>query len=281
MVSIFEYTDFRTYLRDYYRDKKEMNPRFSYELWTQKIGFTNRGFLFGVINGKKKISKLHCYKISQSIKHTKTEAEYFENITFYSQEENQEYRSVFLQKALQCKNGTSTPSQMIRKDQHEYLSKWYHSVVRALIGMYSFKDDKDEYEQLARRLIPPITAVQMKRSVKLLERLGFIVKDNDSTWQVTNKSINAGGEIPLASKIRFNLESNSLAKKSILNFSPETQHISSLILGISKDTYELICNESRMFKDKITELANNDKRADRVYEYHLAFFPVVKKRFDD
>jgi uncharacterized protein (TIGR02147 family) len=278
MSDIFEYTDFRAYLKDYYLEKKEKNPRFSYETWTQKVGFTNRGFLYSVLHGSKKLSKLHCHKLSQALKHTKTEAQYFECIVFYTQEENQENRTVFLQQAFQCKCGVASPSHLIRKDQYEYLSRWYHSVIRALIEVQPFKDD---YEQLARRITPSVTAAQVKKSIRLLERLNLIVKNDDHTWHVTDKSLKAGEELSQTAKTGFHLECNNLARKSILNFTPEKQHVSSLVLGISEQTFEQICKETRSFKNRIIELANNDKTADMVYQYQLTFFPVTKEDATD
>jgi uncharacterized protein (TIGR02147 family) len=277
MAEVFNYTNFRTYLNDFYIEKKEKNPKFSYEAWAQKVGFTSKGFLYGVVHGDKKLSKLHCYKLSYYFKHTKMEASYFENIVFYAQEENPEDRSVFLQQALQCKSGTSTPAHLIRKDQYEYLSKWYHSVIRALVEIYSIKDD---YERLARRLNPSITAMQAKKSVRLLERLGLIKKDSGGVWRITDKNLKTGDEISQTAKNNYHLECNDLAKKSIQNYLPETQYISSVMISISENAFECICKETKSFKNRIIELANNDKSANRVYQYQFTLFPVTKKESD-
>jgi len=75
MMTIFDFTDFREYLRNYYREKKQSNPSFSYQLLTQKAGFNNRGFLFNIIKGTKKLTKTHCYQLSKALGHNRKEAD--------------------------------------------------------------------------------------------------------------------------------------------------------------------------------------------------------------
>ena len=83
MVIVFDYLDFRKYLRAYYREHKKQNCFFSYQVLTEKAGFNNRGFVYNIIKGTKKLTKSHCYKLSQALGHSKKEAEYFENIVAY------------------------------------------------------------------------------------------------------------------------------------------------------------------------------------------------------
>lgn len=274
MVNVFDFVDFREYLKGYYDDKKRGNPHFSYQLLTQKAGFSNRGFVFNVIKGTKCLSKMHCFKLSQALGHSKKEAEYFENIVFFAQAKNDEQRDYFLEQAIQCKGKTVTESHMMRKDQYEYFSKWYHSAIRALIDVYQFNDD---YVKLSQKLSPPITAMQAKKAVKLLERLNLIARKDDGTFYITEKSIKASSEISQSAKNRFYLEYNRLAKNTITNHPPEVRDIASLTLGISEKTYCLICKEIRQLKEKIIELANNDDKADRVYQYQHVLFPLTNE----
>jgi uncharacterized protein (TIGR02147 family) len=113
--------------------------------------------------------------------------------------------------------------------------------------------------------------------VKLLERLGLITKSDDGAYGITQNKIKGSNEIPQTVKNRFHYECTELAKNALLNHSPETHDVFSLTLGISKQTYEIICRETNQFKDKLMELASNDKKADRVYQCQLVFFPLIMK----
>ncbi len=271
MATIFDFTDFKAYLRRYFEEKKRSNPHFSYQLLARKAGFNNRGFVYNIIKGSKRISKSHCVKISLALGHDKNEADYFKNIVSSAQAKGDDERSFFLEKALRIKYGKSAEARLLRKDQHEFYSKWYHSAVRSIIGMHPFKD---EFEQLGRKLSPAITAVQAKKSVQLLDRLGLIVKGEDGAYRITGKNIRIGGEIPLTVKNRFHGECTELAKKAISAGSPETRSVISLTLGISRPTFEILRQEMEQFKNRIIELSADDEKADSVYQCQLIMFPL-------
>jgi uncharacterized protein (TIGR02147 family) len=236
------------------------------------VGFTNKGFIFNIIKGKRKLSKLHCYKFSKALHHTKEEADYFENIVAYSLATNDEERDYYYGQALRCKSGAVAPAYQLRKDQYEFYSKWYHSAIRALINLQPFKDD---FRQLCQRLSPPITKKQAQQSVQLLDRLGLIARGDDGIYRMTKTKIKTGDEISPTAKNRFHFQCTELATNSIMNHSPLPRNVTSLTLGISERTYEMICKEEQQFKERISELASSDKKADRVYQYQLLLFPLT------
>ncbi len=137
MVNIFDYTDFKKYLADYYEEKKSKNPNFSYQYLADKAGFKNRGFIYNIINGNKNVSKSNCFKISYALEHNKYEAEYFENLVAFYQAKNLKEINYFFDKINQIKNRGKgyTKTQLIRQDQYEFYSKWYHSAIRSIIDM--------------------------------------------------------------------------------------------------------------------------------------------------
>jgi uncharacterized protein (TIGR02147 family) len=271
MTSVFDFIDFREYLQRYFRERKNDNRHFSYQLLAQKAGFNNRGFMHSIIKGSKRISKSHCDKISHALGHKKSEAEFFKNIVAYGQAKNDDERSLFLERALQIRSVRCTEVQLIRKDQYEFYSTWYHSAVRSIIGMYPFRN---EFEQLGRKLSPSITVAQARESVRLLDRLGLIVKGEDGIYRIAEKKIRVSEDISQTAKNRFHGECIDLAKKAIANAPPGTRNVISLTLGISRPTIEIIRNETEQFKNRMIELAANDENADCVYQYQFISFPL-------
>jgi uncharacterized protein (TIGR02147 family) len=85
MAEVFEYTDYREYLNDYYVEQKSQKTHFSYKYLANKAGFKNKGFVYNLMNGSKKISKSSIFKLSKALNHTRQEAEYFENLIAFNQ----------------------------------------------------------------------------------------------------------------------------------------------------------------------------------------------------
>jgi uncharacterized protein (TIGR02147 family) len=271
MVNIFEFTDYKEYLQHFFSEKKRENPRFSYQMLARAMGFNNRGFIYNIVQGSKRISKSHCYKISKALGHSKNETEYFENIVSYDQAKNNEERMFYRERALLIRSIKGSDAKLISQDQYEFYSTWYHSAVRSIIGMHQFRG---EFVQLAKKLNPAITAAQAKKSVQLLERLGLVVRGNDGIYRLTGKSIRIGADISPTAKTNFHAECTELAKKAIIREAPESRTAISLTLGMSRSTYEIVRNETERFKSRVIELAAGDEQADTVYQYQLVLFPL-------
>jgi uncharacterized protein (TIGR02147 family) len=272
MAYIFDFENYRDYLKQHYEEKRKNNPQFSYQLFARIAGLKNKSFMHNIISGKKNLTKANILKLSKALQHTPEEAEYFENIVYYTQapHEKENERSYYLQQAQQISGNSKI--QLIRKDQCEYYSKWYHSAVRSLIEIYPIRDG---YEKLGKLLTPPITALQAKKSIHLLKRLDFIVKGEDGTYQyVKEKKIKTSKDIPQLVKNRFHSKCTDLAKKAIHNESPESRHAVSFTMGISKETYDGIIKEIETFRNAIRHCIDKDQNPERVYQMELLLFPL-------
>ncbi len=275
MVNIFDYTDFRKYLEDYYNEKKNRNLNFSYQYLAKKAGFNNRGFAYNIVKGKKNLSRANCFKVSQALRHNRDETDYFENLVAFNQAKALEEKQHFFEKLRQIKargKGYSK-AQLVCHDQYEFYSRWYHSAVRSLIDMYTFRND---FKWLARMVTPAITAKQARLSVELLKKLGMIKRLKNGTCGIAHKSITTGKEVVGLAVQNFHGECADLAKNAIRNMAKENRSITGLTLGISKASYDRIVEETLRFQENIMDIANADQNADRVYQYNFHIFPVSK-----
>jgi uncharacterized protein (TIGR02147 family) len=273
MVNVFDYSDFRQYLSDYYEEKKMDNPGFSYQTIANKAGLKSKGFIYNIINGRKILSKSNCFKLSQALGLNQYEAEYFENCVAFSQTDNHLERKNILEKMNNIKNIGKLPSeaQLLRKEQYELVSNWYHVMVRSIIGMYGFKGD---FRQLAKMINPSISPTQAKHSVQLLEKLGLINKEEDGNYTISEAGITTGKDVMNIAFQNFHLSCTDLAKRAISVFPVNKRNVTGLTLGISEKTYQQICNEIQIFQTKIMEIADRDEDANRVYQLNFHFFPT-------
>lgn len=272
--NVFEYTDYRKYLLAYYNEKKMGNPAFSYNILSSKAGFKNKGFLHTVIHGTKNLSKSSIVKLANALGMKKSESEYFENLVFFNQAIDLIERTYFCEKLKDVSYPSKNVAvvQQTRRDQYEFYSKWYHSAVRSLIEMYPFTGD---YERLARSIYPPITNKQAKKSVALLEKLGFIAKHKNGVYTLTNNNITTGNEITALAALNFHKEAAHLVEHALDSLPRDKRNITGLTLGISGQMYQKICDEIQSFRAKIVSMAQDDIGADRAYQLNFHFFPMT------
>lgn len=269
--AVFDYTDFREYLSKFYEKKKRENPHFSYQLLAQKAGFKNREFLYSIIKGTKRLSGSRSLKLSHALGHTRRERDYFVNMVHATQAENDEELEYYRMQMLKIKNEPLSESEQIKINQYEFFSTWYHHALYHLLNIYPFRDD---YEKLGQQLTPPITAVQAKSSVELLERLGMIVRDPNGIYCITGRNITAGPEISEMCRKRYLKECTVLSRRAIEDSYPAKCTVHSVMTSMTRRTYEYIMEEMEKFKKRVKEYATNDESADRVYLYQFTSFPL-------
>jgi uncharacterized protein (TIGR02147 family) len=275
MLNIFEYTDFRKYLADWFGEKKKAHPAFSYASFAQKAGFSDRGFFHNVIHGKRGLTKESLVKVSQAIGHSKAEAEYFENLVFFNKAGDLEGRNYFFEKlnGVRGFEKKAVGAQQLRRDQYEFYSNWYHVVIRSLIDLYPAITD---YAQLAKMVYPAVKPKEAKKSVELLLRLGLVERQKNGSFRISSKVLSTGREVQSLAVQHFHLACMELAARALRELQGDKRNISGLTLGISRKAYDKICDIIYSTQEKILEVAEKDTDSDSVYQLNFHFFPVSR-----
>jgi uncharacterized protein (TIGR02147 family) len=271
--SVFEYSDYRSFLNDYFKAHKQRNRRYSYQLLANKAGFHSRAFLHNVMRGRKNLSRESALSLAEAMEMTRTETEYFDALVGLNQAKNFKQKNHYFEKlqALRPYTKDFGQAKRLRDDQFDFYSEWHHSAIRSLIDFFPFKGD---YTALEKRVYPPLGLVKIKKSVALLTRLGLIQRGKDGVYRLADKSITTGPEVKSLAVQKLHLAMMELAAGAVKNLPREKRHITGLTLGISSKAYEAICREILAFQEKIMGIANGDKDSDRVYQLNFHFFPL-------
>jgi uncharacterized protein (TIGR02147 family) len=168
MASIFDYSDYRQFLKEYYESHKALNPAFSYRYLAQKAGVNSAPFFKFILEGKRNLTKATILKTCIALKLNDREAEYFENLVFFNQAKTVAEKNHFFARLVEKQRHRNVAK--IKEHQLEYFSEWYHCIVRELVCLQDFNDD---YARLARRLFPVITPREAEKSVRFCWNSGF------------------------------------------------------------------------------------------------------------
>jgi len=273
---VFEYLDYREFLKDYYNSKKEANPAFSLRVFSDKIGFKAKDFISRVMSGSKNLSDQSISKVAAGLRLGKHETEFFTGLVKFNQAETTEDRNVAfeeMQSALKVAR-FAEKQHVLGHAQYMVYSHWRHLTVRSLIGMFGFNGD---YETLAKQVRPHITAEEAKKSVQLLEECELIKKDKSGKYVLTENSITTGDRTSKLALRGYHQHCLKLAADSIDRDPPGSRHISGLTLGISQEGYERIVERINAFRKEIALIAEEDQNSDKVFQLEFAMFPVGGK----
>jgi len=274
MVNIFDYENYRDYLAAYFKEKKAQNPHFSYQVFSSKAGF-NRTFMHAVVTGSKNLGKASIGQISQAIGHTKKEQEYFENLVGYNQSEKLAVKNRYFDNLKTIRNTGKgfSEARLLRQDQFDFYSQWHHAAIRSIINQVDFKDN---YEWLAKTVRPQIKPSEARKSVELLERLGLIRKSPSGYYRISDKTISTGKETQSHAVLKFHEAMATHALSAIRELPRDKRFLTGLTLGISRKTYESLCEKMQSFVSEALDMAKKDEDSDGVYHMNFHLFPISR-----
>jgi uncharacterized protein (TIGR02147 family) len=166
MINIFNYTNYREYLRDCFNDRKKRDKFFSHRWLSQHLGLSTSNLILLVMQGKRNLTMPVAIKLSGVLKHNPKQAEYFVNMVSFLQAKVNQERDMDFNRMLNLHRHGNTVN--LAAEQYAYYSNWYNIIVRELV---MYPDFKDNYNWLAKKVFPSITPTQARKSVQLLEKL--------------------------------------------------------------------------------------------------------------
>lgn len=278
-IKIFDYTDYKLFLRDYYSFQKKRNRHFSYRYFAQKAGVAP-SVLKDIISGRRNLTLPVMQKYASAIGLSNRETRYFELLLqFVNSKNNIEKNDAFTEMIrIRGRSGIK----FLGEDHYEFFSKWYHSAIRELITLPGFREDP---EWIAKRLNPPITVAQAKKSLELLLKIGILQRDNSGRLVQKDAIISSEYEMASAALRNFQSQMVELAGKAIEGAPRQHREISSITLGLSEKCLHRLKERIRIFKEEILSMVVEDKSdSETVCQLNFQLFPLVsqkKKKVDE
>lgn len=275
MKSIYNYFDYREYLYDFYKVKKEESSSFSYRLFSDRAGFKSKSFIQHIIDGKKNLSDESTEKLNKVLKLSKKQFQYFKDLIGFNQAKSVSVRNLYFEKL--CLYNSRSTSKQLQLQQYDYFNKWYNNSIRELVCHVDFNED---YEKLGRFVKPAISGRDARISVQLLLKLGLIEKNGNKYHQI-DKFITTGNEVRSIAVQNFHLQNLNLAGESIDSCPSADREISSLVIGLSEDGFTKYKSEIQNFREKLLDIADKDGSMERVYHVNFQMFPTSEKISDE
>jgi uncharacterized protein (TIGR02147 family) len=269
--SIFEYENFRAFLKDCYSFSKARNKKFSFRYFARIAGFKSPSFLKLVMEGEANLSRKSIPKVAAALKLSKEEAEFFKNLVLFEQATSTEEKHAYSAKIMRSHRFKRIHP--ISEAQFNYYSNWYYIPVRELVGMPGFKEDP---AWIAKKFDPPITEQNVKKALNELQKLGLIIRDAEGRLTTAHSNINTANEVTSQTIAQYHREMMRLAAESIDRFPRTRREISSITMGVSEGTANLIKKRVQEFRAELANLiAQDSEGVDRVYQLNFQFFPMV------
>jgi uncharacterized protein (TIGR02147 family) len=270
-LSIFEFTDYHHFFKAFYKHCKATKKFFTYRYLAKKSGVAASLFI-AVMRGERRISPAIAKKYAAGMELTARETDYLLALVDFERAKTHEHKNEAFSRIIRLRGRSKI--KFLDADQYEYFSRWYHSAIREMLSLPFFNEDP---AWIAKILQPAISARQADRSLKLLQRLNLVQRDENGKLRVSEKAVSSEYEMKSLSLRNFTLEMIDRARESLENVPVEKREISGLTMGVSDDCIDRIKQRVRIFKEEIISMIVDDKNESKsVYQLNFQFFPLIK-----
>jgi len=263
------YDDFKAYLRDYYSEEKRRFPYFSHRYFCRKAGLKSPSHFLEIIEGRRKLTSKMLDAFIKGMSLTESDASYFTALVNFSQSKNSTEKQQFLLQMRGLKR--KVKQALVSTNHYAYYEKWYNVVVRELACLIDWHDD---YEILAKSVVPRIKKSEARESIQFLLDAGFLAKNPDGRYVQQEPAITSGSEVCSLAIRSYNRFMAERAQKAIEEFPTSERDIQSVTIGISRDGYRLIKQEMQEFINRVIRIVDDDKNAKQVYNVNIHLFPL-------
>ena len=274
MKDILEYTSYRQYIADYYADKKAKSA-FTWQEFTRAAGFSSPVHLKYASEGKLNLSDAAALRVAQAMHLAGYEQDYFcEMVKFDNAKTDAEKKDAF---GKMLSIADSVKAKIIEGDSFRYFESWKNPVLRELApAMPGAKP-----LALARACRPEITAAEVTETLNFLVKAGLLQKDKDGNYKQTERGVTTGPmEVTPIAVREMHRQMGEFALEAIEGVAQDERHFSGLTLGITRDAYEKIVQETAEFRKRVITIATQDDGMDEVYRLNVQFFPMTNKSFN-
>lgn len=268
-VRIFEYLDYREFLRARYQARKRENAAFSYRYIASKIGIDS-GTFTRVLKGQRNLDPEMAGSLARVFHLSDYEKEYFQALVLFCQAKSPTEKNLFLEKVLRLRG---SKVKTLEERQYEFYRKWYYPALRELLNFYPTDGNA---HKVARMLRPAITPQEAKDALQLLQDIGLIERDEGGNFKLTEKLISSGEGI--RSVFIHNMQSSmaELAAKALFEVEPAERDYSGLTLSLSPKGFSDIKDMVRVFRRDVLERARKDTDVNGVYQMNFQCFPLSR-----
>lgn len=272
MKSIFEYQDYRKYLRDMYTFQKAHDRKFSFRYFSKIAGFKACNVLKLVMDGKQNIASYSIEKFTKALKLNKEESLFFRNLVLFNQASDSGEKQVYAEALLKSRHFKKIYP--IKESQFNFYRHWYFTAVRELVSLPEFREDAD---WVARRLTPAISAAEARKALDELLKLGLIERDEKGKLRQTDAHITTADEVSSAAVAEFTRQMLRLAAESIDRVNRSKRDISTQTFSASEETTVKIKARIQEFRKEIIDMIDRDNSIHNcIYQLNFQLFPLVE-----
>jgi uncharacterized protein (TIGR02147 family) len=266
---VLHYSNYRTFLLDYYEFKKAEQPVFSHRYFARKAGMTSPNYLKLVMDGKRNLTKKTLVKFLAALGLKGMRAEFFENLVFFNQSTALPERNAYYGNILRVR--AKAGLRKLDEAQFQLFSDWRHIVVRELASAKGFRPDAG---WIAKKLGKVISEKEAEESLQLLSVLGLLRKTANGFMQ-TDINITTSDEVRSLLVKNYHHQMIRMGATALDNLPASQRDISSITIPIHAKDFQKLKEQIRLMRKELLNLGAEQGSGEDVVQVNIQLFPLT------
>jgi len=269
-VRVYDFLDYRAYLRAHYEAAKRTQRSFSFRSFSKLAGLRSPNFLKLVIEGDRNLGADSVPRFCVALALEGPEAEFFADLVAFNQatslaEKNRAFERISASRRFRA-------ARRIDGDLFAYLSHWYNPAIRELAGRADFSEDP---RWIASQVRPRISPTEAAEAMRLLLSLGLLVRDANSGRILRGEpTLTTEHEVRSLGAAAFHRQMIERAGESLETVPAALRDLAALTVCISPETAARVKERIHQFREALTELCDSDTAGAVVYQLNIQWFPL-------
>lgn len=275
-ISVFEYDNYRQFLKDSYERLKSHDNKYSFRYFSKLAGFKSSSVLKMIMDGKRNMGSGAIEQFSRALKLNADEAAFFRFLVLFNQAKTADEKQSYAQALMHFSNFKR--NYPLTEAQYNFYACWYTPVIWELAGVPGFKDDP---EWIAKRIKPNLTVPEVRKALAELEQLGLLERTPDGHLKKTKVNLRTANEVVSSAIAQWHREMIRRAGESIDSVPREQRDISSITCSMSLETAQKIKEKVQKLRKELLEIVSQDPSPTVVYQLNFQLFPQTEIEDDD
>lgn len=268
---VFDYSNYRSFLRVSYEAKKRENPLWSYQVWANKIGLSSGTTLSKILQGHRDPGPTATSRLCDYFGFDDEEREYFEDLVKLHKVQNDPRLSLVIVKRLNRRSKGESNIRILSQDEFEMISKWWFYGIRQLSRVVELKNDP---EWISERLRFPVSPKQVKAAVDLMLQHGLLMVDERGILQLDDFGLDTKSDVGSEALKCYHEGIVRVAAEAVRQVPRDQRYFRAKTLSVSKkDLPRMKEAVENFFQQFQATFDVND--GDEVYQFQSQLFPLT------
>lgn len=275
-VSIYDYFDYRIFLKDFLHAKKAQRGTFSMGTLIAKVPGISKPLLSLIIGGKRNLAPAKVEPLGKAMALSCDHLRYFQNLVHFNQARTTTEKEFFLDQLVAAR--PRSPARTFEAEQYQALRNWHCMIVRELVRLPKFDPSP---AAISRRLHSRIKTSEAKRAFEMLCRTGMVQQTDDGSYVAEHRTIKSSDEVASVMLRAYHKSCLELGKQ-ILDEVPVTEReYASVNTILTREQFLWVKNQIKKFRGEVGALPFEGGTGRGVYQMNIQFFPLAEEVRDE